>query len=279
MFYRNELLDKPEIHKKKLSVLQKIAATVPVTDNIDVITNHMLALTIEYTQAERGSVMLTNEKGELHVHAARNIDMQRVRNQKTRRGAGIAGTVARKREAVLVTDIESDKSFKGTTGHNYKTKSFISCPIIGKNELLGIININDKIDKKPFTEDELMLVKIIADQSAVALEKAFLINQARSKAAEFEEMNSNLIDCEVSRADFFNQISHRLRTPLHSIKGAAHYLQKGDQLTRGEQKEFLGIISNETGNLISIIERFLDCMKPEDKIEPSRRTLINIRLN
>ena len=276
MYYENVLLDRPELHETKLSILQKIATTVPVTDNINVITNRMLTLAVEYAKAEKGSVMLTDEMGELTILAGKDIDTRFIRTHKIKIGEGIAGTIAKQRKPILVTDIENDERFKGKTRNRYKTKSFIACPIVSKNRVLGLININDKKDKTPFTENELILVKIIADQSAIALEKAFLISQVRTKDMEFEEINNNLIDCEVSRTELFTQISHALRTPLHSIKGAVYYLLKADKLTKGEQKEFFGIISNETGNLISIIERFIDFIRPEDKIELTHRTLINI---
>ena len=261
----------------KFSSLQSMDFAFPVTDNIHVLTNHILTLATDSTRAEKGSVMLAGKRGELNILAVKDTDPEKIKNYKVTTGesGGIAGMVARHREPTLVTDIESDTRFKGKTRDRYKTNSFISCPVVGKNGLLGLININDKKDRLPFTENELNLVKIIADRSAKALENAAQMNQLKMQAKEMEEINGQLIDCEISRAEFISQLAHRLRTPLNSIKGSVYYLKKADKLTRGEQEEFFGIISDESTKLINVLEGLLDVMDNEHG-ELYQKTLIDI---
>lgn len=276
MSHDSLFFESQKAHLIKLSVLQKISTNIPFTDNINVITNQLLALATECTQAEKGSVMILNGKGELNISAAKHMDEQLIKKHKVKIGEGIAGEVAEQRKAVLVTDIESDIRFEGNRSNRYKTKSFISCPIAIRDRLLGVININDKRDKSPFKEDELILLKIIADQSAVVLEHAFFIDQIRTKTKELEELDSKLIDCEISKAEFVQQISQELRAPIHSIRGAVYYLQKTQKLSQEEQKEFFNIIAKETENLISVTEGLLDFLRLKDTIGPPQGTLINI---
>jgi len=101
----------------------------------------------------------------------------------------------------------------------YKTKSFISCPILHKNRLLGVLNINDKKDGSPFTNDEFTLIKTISNQAAIIIQNAFLMNQLKMKATDLEEVNKKLIEFDVSKTEFLTRVSHELRTPLNSIKG------------------------------------------------------------
>jgi len=263
-------------HLTKLSVLQKIHAMLPVTDNINVLTHRMLDLAVDSTEAEKGSVMLVNERGELNILAHRGGYSNIIGTLRTKIGDGIAGKIAQQMEPTLVSNIEGDTRFKGKTRNSYKTNSFISCPIVGQRGLLGLININDRKDLKPFTEDELALVRIIADHSAVALEHAFRIKQLRVKSEELDETNRKLMGCEVSKAEFIARMSHDLRTPVNSIRGAVYYLQKAGNATKEEQAEFLGIISNETSKLISALEGLLDQMGNGDKAGITHGRLINI---
>ena len=71
-------------------------------------------------------------------------------------------------------------------------------------------------------------------------------------------------------------MSHDLRTPVNSIRGAVYYLQRADNTTKEEQAEFLGIISNETSKLISALEGLLDQMGNGDKTGITHGRLINI---
>ena len=263
-----------DLHDRKFLLFQEIARAFVSMDSINSIANHLLDLAISHTDAEKGSLMLINEKGELYILASRDIDISFVRNYKANIGEGIAGIVAKNRSAVLVEDVEKDPRFKGLKRDRYKTRSFISCPVISRKKLLGVLNINDKKDKAPFTEEEFELIKVIADQVAIALENAFLMNQLKSKAVELEEVNRKLIDMDIAKTEFLTRISHEVRTPLNSIKGAIYYLQKSGTLERAKQDEFFSIISDEAGNLASVIENLLDFIRLEDDMKAMNKTVI-----
>ena len=273
----NSLMENPLLFEKKFSILQEISNAIVTTDNINAVANLMLELAINYTNAEKGSLMLLNEKGELSILAARGIDIQLMTKYKVKVGEGIAGTVAANREPILVEDIERDEHFSGGKRDRYKTRSFISCPVMSKNKLLGVLNINDKRDTTPFTEDEFDLVKVIANQAAVALENAFLMTQLRTKAGELEEINRKFIESDIVKTEFLTRISHELRTPLNSIKGSVYYLQQTEKLSRTEQDEFHEIISNETNKLISIVENLLDFLRLGHESQIIRKSVISLQ--
>ncbi|VAX32107.1 HD-GYP domain [hydrothermal vent metagenome] len=274
--YNNYSMENQELFEKKFSILQEISSAIVITDDITAIANLMLDLAINYTNAEKGSLMLTNDRGELYILAARGIDIQLIKTYRIKIGEGIAGTVAKTLVPVLVEDIENDTRFKENKRDRYKTLSFISCPIVSKNKLHGVLNINDKRDGTPFTEDEFDLITIIANQAAIALENAFLMKQLKLKATELENINRKLIETDVAKTEFIANISHELRTPLNSIKGAIYYLQQSVKMAEDEQKEFHNIISNETGKLISIVENLLDFLRLEDEVRVVKKSIINL---
>jgi len=277
ILYNSPLMRSPELFQKKFSILQEISSAMVITDDITAIANLMLDLAINYTNAEKGSLMLLNERGDLYVLAARGIDSQSIKNYRVKLGEGIAGTVAKTQCPVLVEDIDRDERFRRSTKRDhYKTRSFISCPVVSKNTLHGVLNINDKRDGTPFAEDEFDLITIIANQAAIALENASLMNQLRAKAAELEDINKKLIETDVAKTEFIASISHELRTPLNSIKGAIYYLQQSGKMAEHEQSEFHGIISSETDKLISIVEDLLDFLRLEDEVRVIKKSIINL---
>ena len=265
-----------ELCEKKLSIIQEISNFIVVTDNITSIANLMLELAINYTDAETGSLMLLNELGELYIRAAKGIDINLYKTFREHIGEGIAGTVAKERIPVLVKDIDEDERFKNKKRNHYKTKSFISCPIIHKNRLLGLVNINDKKDGSDFTQDELTLIQTISNQAAIVIENAFLMNQLKDKATGLEEINNKLVEFDIVKTEFFTRVSHELRTPLNSIKGSIYYLDKTLAPLSPEHGEFCNIIATETNKLIEISENLLDFLRLENETQTLKKTVISL---
>ncbi len=266
----------PQLLEKKFLILQEISHLITATNDINALANFLLDHAIEYTNAEKGSLMLLNERDELYILASRGFDTQFIETYRIKLGEGIAGIVAQDRIPVLVEDIDADERFNRKKRDRYKTKSFISCPLISRDKMLGVININDKKDGSPFREDEFNLLKVIAYQAAIALENAFLVNQLRIKATELEEINRKLIETDVDKTEFITRISHELRSPLNSIKGAIYYLQQSEKLKRNKQKDFYDIILTETTGLTSIVNNLLDFLRLENESIVIKKSLINL---
>jgi hypothetical protein len=269
-------MKKVDLYKKKFLILQELSSAILITDNINAIADILLDAAINYANAEKGSLMMLTDREELSILAQRGLDPQRTRSYREEIGAGIAGIVARDRRPVLVVDIDKEDSFKNVRRDHYKTKSFIACPIISKNKLLGILNINDKKDGSPFSEDEFELARTLANHAAVALENASLIAQLKSKAAELEEVNKVLVDTDLLKTEFLTRVSHELRTPLNSLKGAIYFLENTEDIAKTEQKEFHGIISAEINKLVSIVENLLDFLRLEDETRIIKKAVLNI---
>ena len=276
MSFHNESTESIELFEKKFSILQEISNYVVATDNITSIANLMIDLSISYTNAEKGSLMLLNELGELYICAARGIDMQLFNSFREKIGEGIAGTVAKQKACVLVSDIDKDPVFKKKKRDRYKTKSFISCPVLHKNKLLGVLNINDKKDGSPFTDDELTLIKTIANQAAIVFHNAVLMNELKMKATDLEEINKKLMEFDVVKTEFLTRVSHELRTPLNSIKGSIYYLNETLRPLSDEHKEFYNIISDETNKLIAMSENLLDFLRLENETQSLKKSVINL---
>ena len=82
--------------------------------------------------------------------------------------------MAKERNPLLVTDIETDFHVARENRPHYQTKSFISVPIKVHNKLEGVVNIADKHSKEGnvFTEMDLKILTTIVRQAAIAIENA-----------------------------------------------------------------------------------------------------------
>ncbi len=269
-------MDRLNLFKAKFSILQRISMAVVEFHDFRSIANIMLDLAIDYTDAETGSLMLLNDQNHLYILTARGLDPVFIREYNAKIGEGIAGTVALNRHPVLVENIEKDTRFPVDKRDHYKTRSFVSCPIMNKTKILGVLNINDKRDGTPFTTDEFDLLKSIANHAAIALENVLLLNQLEAKAVELEKINRKLIESYLVKNEFLTRISHELRTPLNSVKGAIYCLQQHDAITKNDRKEFQNIITAETDKLITLVENLLNFLRFEEESRILEKTILNI---
>lgn len=265
-----------DMFEKKFIILQELSSAMAITDDINAIASLLLDLAISYAHAEKASLMMLTERNELFILAAKGLDQQFIRNYKSAIGEGIAGTVAKNRVPVLVKNVKENAVFKHFRRDHYRTTSFISCPIVSKDRLLGVLNINDKRDGSAFNADEFELIKTLANHAAIALENASLLSQLKLKALELEEINKKLIETDILKTEFLTRISHELRTPLNSVKGAIYFLRHTEAIAAQDRQEFHGIIATEIDNLISIVENLLSFLRQEDESRMIKKTVLNM---
>ena len=261
-------------YKKLYEILQDIANAIIVTDSISSVANYLLDVAISATDAETGSLMLLNDRDELYVLAARGLPQQELGTYRTPLGQGIAGIVAARRQPVMVQDIDREPEFSSCRRGHYKTRSFISCPILFKGKLLGVINVNDKKDSQPFIDAELSLMQIVASHAAIALENASLLGQLKTTASELDQVNKRLVEADLLKTEFLTRISHELRTPLNSLKGAIYYLEANENVSKPQHEEFQGIISKEADNITAIVENLLQFLRIGDEVRNVRKTAL-----
>ena len=138
----------------------------------------------EMLKAERGSLLLFDERaGELSVKAAVGPRAEVTRDSRIRLGEGVAGTVLREGRPAVVNDVSKVSGWHPASAErSYKTKSFISYPIVVGGRKVGVLNMTDKAGGGVYDEFDLGLLDMIAPQMALALDRV----EWHSKATQFQ---------------------------------------------------------------------------------------------
>ncbi len=159
----------------RLKILYRISRCLTTVLNPDDVIKMIVEKSVQMMKAKTGSLMLLNEsRDSLYIKYAIGIDEEVVKNTLVKIGDSISGWVAREAKPLIVKNIEADERFKMISKSKYETRSLISSPVIIKGEVVGVLNVNNKVDGKEFTEDELELLNTLAGQTAVSLENAKL---------------------------------------------------------------------------------------------------------
>jgi diguanylate cyclase (GGDEF)-like protein len=135
-------------------------------------------------KAERGSLLLFDERaGELSVKAAVGPRAEVTRDSRVRLGEGVSGTVLREGRPAVVRDVSKVSGWHPASAErSYKTKSFISYPIVIGGRKVGVLNMTDKAGGGVYDEFDLGLLDMIAPQMALALDRV----EWHSKATQFQ---------------------------------------------------------------------------------------------
>jgi two-component system sensor histidine kinase KdpD len=215
-----------------------------------VVLNTMLGSAVELLGSDSGSVMLL-EGSDLVVacsHGNEHADGGRVRL-----GEGIAGRVAQKGEALLLQGAADPDDFPGLIPHELPVHSAISAPLIHRDELLGVLNVNSSGDRI-FTEFDLRAVSLFAEQAAAAIANARLYELERAQVEELTHLNR-------VKSEFIALVSHELRTPIASIIGAVTSTRKPELADHRDELE--DIVERAAMRLGTMVEDLLSAAELE----------------
>lgn len=135
------------------------------------------------TQA--ATLLLVGEGGrELQFSASRRLQPGLIDGLRMSVQKGIAGWVARHREPLRLEDASQDarheRSIESET--QFRPRGMICVPLVSKGALLGVIQVMNRVDGRPFDDDEFRLVQVLADYAAIAIENASLYRKAEVAA-------------------------------------------------------------------------------------------------
>jgi len=92
---------------------------------------------------------------------------------------GIAGWVIKNQEAALVRDVNRDQRFFKGVDERFKfnTLSIAAAPLVGDGRIIGVIEVLNQPGDKPFSEDDMALLKLLcrfAGESLADIERGDL---------------------------------------------------------------------------------------------------------
>ena len=164
-----------------------------VTDNKELLEISLRKI-MELFDAERGSVFrLKEDAQELALETACGMAVKEERAMVKRMGKGIVGRVAESKEPIIVDDIAHDNRFLNFKRRgSYKTASFICAPLMIKDQLIGVINIADKVSGSRFQHSELQLLDFLAAQIALNFRRIELNEKFRMIVQESQSLKDEL---------------------------------------------------------------------------------------
>lgn len=138
-------------------------------------------------------------------------------------GEGLTGKVAQTGRPMFTTNYSEWKD--GTIYRQIHTKRLLAVPLKVKGKVIGVINITDTQSEQPFSEEDVRLVSLFADQAAIAVDNARLYAHMELQAI-LDELTGlynrrGLMDLggrEVERAERFGRLLSAIFVDIDRFK-------------------------------------------------------------
>ena len=254
---------------KEISALSEVGKAINTTLDLNDLLQMILSSALELLGGTEGSIMLLDEsQTHLEVVSYKGPAMEVV-SGRTEVGRGIAGTVAERREPMLIHD--DDLAELGPGHPERGIRSSMCVPLIRRDELLGVLNLNETEGKRRFTVHDLEALGLFAEHAAIAIGNASLFERERETVARLEELDR-------LKSDFVATVSHELKTPLTAIIGSATTLsRRGPRMNEDQRGSFIEMIERQGQRLLRLVEDILTSAQIESGMPRLRRELVDLR--
>jgi putative nucleotidyltransferase with HDIG domain len=167
------LFDEKTQRVRELTALNELAFALGSSRELDALLDSALQQVAAVTGADTGSILLLEDGDEtLTIAAAVGIPDDIVASTRIPVGEGIAGWVAECKEALVLVD-DRDPRFAGELLRE-DIGSAICAPVLSKDEVIGVLNVNRKGGSELFTTENMHVVTSFAGQLGIAIENARL---------------------------------------------------------------------------------------------------------
>ncbi|HSB70558.1 MAG TPA: sensor histidine kinase KdpD [Candidatus Methylomirabilis sp.] len=129
-------------------------------------------------------------------------------------------------------------------------------PLVASQRTIGVLGVKPSDAHTLDTPEQLHQLETFANQTALALERGLLAEEAHAAQVRMET--------EKLRSSLLSSVSHDLRTPLAAITGASSsLLETGDRLDPGTRREMLETIAEEANRLSRLVNDLLEMSRLE----------------
>ncbi len=187
------------------------------------LTERVTDYAVELARAEHGFVLLKQASGALSVHTSRSRAGDAAHAEFSR---SIAETVVASGEPVLTMNAQSDARMQSYASvHQMNLESVVCVPILAPSgTAIGALYLETRLRPGAHFERELPTLRAFADQVAIALENARLINENKQRADALASANGALEEAQERLRELLDGRTEQLKRARQKLRDARETL-------------------------------------------------------
>ena len=179
-----------ETRVNELDTLVKLSQSINASLDLDSVLTSVVTAAVELTGSEEGSLLMLDEHThELYMRAGKNYEEGYVRTFRLPVKDSMAGQVIETGEPISFCK-DSPNKIKTS----YLVYSLIYVPLTFNGKVTGVLGVDNRMAKRPFTQHHELLMKVLADFAVIAIHNAQLYAESERERAKLETTIANLQD-------------------------------------------------------------------------------------
>ena len=159
-----------------------IMAQLLKVDNLEEALSGSLDIIVKTLNSEAGAIWLLDPKTD-RLSPVFHIGPADISNISVENGLGIEGIVTQTGKSMFVEDAATDPRFDGTVfdDNDLVTKTMICVPLNNTHDIIGCVQIVNKLDGTLYDEEEMQLCERMASLAAITIDEKGLIVDLEEK--------------------------------------------------------------------------------------------------
>jgi PAS domain S-box-containing protein len=181
----SERIESFQKEHSNMLALADIGQVVNSSLELDEVLRIVMDNIVRLTRAERGFLMLRDDKGDMVTRMGRNWEMESINPSELTVSRSVVGRVISTGEPIVTTNAQEDNRFVGQESIvAFNLRSILCVPLKVKSEIIGVIYADNRIRSGIFADSEKELLVAFANQAAVAIENARLFSSLKHTLEE-----------------------------------------------------------------------------------------------
>jgi PAS domain S-box-containing protein len=195
----DELLEEFKRQTAQLQAINNVTAAVSQSLDLNVTLQTALEAVLSVIPVEASGISMVDENaGELVLRAQRGWKHDFVSNpMRIKLGQGISGQAVTNDEVVITGDLSNDPRLVVPAFSEEHIQAQVLAPMHARGKVVGILSV---MSYKPykFDDDEISVLKAIADQVGLALDNAQLYESVREQQSRLEAVLQSTADAIIA---------------------------------------------------------------------------------
>ena len=158
--------------------------------NLSALLAHILESAMRLVSGDASSLLLVDQKARtLRFEIALGPKGLEAKKFVVKMDEGIAGWVVKNNRSLIVNDVANDPRFSPAVQQStgYKTQNMLAVPMRIRDECIGVIEILNKDRGPGFTNADLEVLEIMANQAAIAYQNALYLQKSQNEIVVLQD--------------------------------------------------------------------------------------------